>query len=70
MFGGVLAILIAIWVFRTTTQAKTGNVLLWTAGAAVLFFFVKILFYNIKIVIWIILLMDKVVTHEFNVVII
>ena len=49
MFGGVLAILIAIWVFRTTTQAKTGNVLLWTAGAAVLFFVVQILFYNINI---------------------
>ena len=49
MFGGVLAILIAIWVFRTTTKAKTSNVLLWTAGAAILFFVVQILFYNINI---------------------
>ncbi|MCK5356593.1 MAG: hypothetical protein KAJ63_15865 [Methyloprofundus sp.] len=49
MFGGVLAILIAIWVFRTTVKAKTGNVILWTAGAAVLFFVVQILFYNINI---------------------
>ncbi len=49
MFGGVLAILIAIWVFRTAVQAKTGKVLLWTAGGALLFFVVQILFYNINI---------------------
>ncbi|TXL02020.1 hypothetical protein BMR02_00195 [Methylococcaceae bacterium HT1] len=49
MFGGVLAILIAIWVFRTAVQAKTGNVILWTAGAAILFFVVQMLFYNINI---------------------
>jgi hypothetical protein len=49
MFGGVLTILIAIWIYRTTVQAKTGNVLLWTAGAAVLFIVVQLLFYNINI---------------------
>ncbi|WP_428356942.1 hypothetical protein [Methyloprofundus sp.] len=49
MFGGVLTILIAIWTFRTAVQAKTGNVLLWTAGAAVLFIVVQVLFYNINI---------------------
>ena len=49
MFGGVLAILIAIWIYRTAVQAKTGNILLWTAGAAILFFVVQVLFYNINI---------------------
>ena len=49
MFGGVLTILIAIWIYRTTVQAKTGNVLLWTAGVAVLFIVVQLLFYNINI---------------------
>ncbi len=51
MFGGVLAILIAIWVFRTAQKAKTGNTILWTAGAALLFFVVQILFYNLNILI-------------------
>lgn len=49
MFGGVLTILVAIWIYRTTVQAKTGNVLLWTVGGAVLFFVVQLLFYNINI---------------------
>ncbi|NYT47511.1 MAG: hypothetical protein H0A75_08000 [Candidatus Methanofishera endochildressiae] len=49
MFGGVLTILIAIWMYRTAVRAKVGNVLIWTAGAAVLFIVVQVLFYNINI---------------------
>jgi len=49
MFGGVLAILIAIWIFRTTTGAKTGNVVYWTAGAVALFIAVQVLFINLNI---------------------
>ncbi|HIG65609.1 MAG TPA: hypothetical protein EYQ43_08690 [Methyloprofundus sp.] len=49
MFGGVLTILVAIWVYRTAVRAKSGNVLFWTAGAAVLFIVVQVLFYNINI---------------------
>mgnify|MGYP000297037928 CR=1 FL=1 len=51
MFGGILTILIAIWVYRSSIQAKTGNALYWTAGAAVLFFIVQMLFYNVNIMI-------------------
>ncbi len=51
MFGGVLSILIAIWVYRTAVQAKTGKVLFWTAGAALMFFVVQLLFYNFNILI-------------------
>ncbi len=51
MFGGVLTILIAIWVYRTAASAKVSNILLWTAGAAVLFIAVQVLFYNINIII-------------------
>lgn len=51
MFGGVLAVLIAIWVFKTAVKAKTSKVILWTAGAAILFFTVQILFYNLNILI-------------------
>ncbi|MDF1581907.1 MAG: hypothetical protein RQ733_00935 [Methyloprofundus sp.] len=49
MFGGLLSILIAIWVYRTAVQAKTGKILFWTAGAAIMFFVVQILFYNFNI---------------------
>ena len=49
MFGGVLTILIAIWVYRTAIQSKTSNALFWTAGAAVLFIVVQVLFYNVNI---------------------
>ncbi|NOR80685.1 MAG: hypothetical protein GQ529_07620 [Methyloprofundus sp.] len=49
MFGGVLTILVAIWVYRTAVQAKTGKILLWTAGAAILFITVQVLFYNVNI---------------------
>jgi len=51
MFGGILTILIAIWVFRSAQKAKTGNALLWTAGSAILFFVIQIVFYNLNILI-------------------
>ena len=49
MFGGVLTILVAIWIYRTAVQAKTSKVVLWTAGAALLFVTVQVLFYNVNI---------------------
>lgn len=51
MFGGIITILIAIWIYRTAIEAKTGHALYWTAGAAVLFFVVQMLFYNVNIMI-------------------
>ena len=51
MFGGVLTVLIAIWVFGTATQAKTGKVVYWTAGAVVLFIVVQYLFIQLNIMI-------------------
>ena len=51
MIGGVLIILVAIWIFGTATQAKTGNVIYWTAGAALLFLVVQYLFIQLNIVI-------------------
>ena len=51
MIGGVLIILVAIWIFGTATQAKTGKVIYWTAGAAVLFLVVQYLFIQLNIVI-------------------
>ena len=49
MFGGVLTILVAIWIFKTEAQAKTGKILLWTVGGALLFVAVQVLFYNVNI---------------------
>jgi len=49
MFGGVLTILVAIWIFKTEAQAKTGKILIWTVGSALLFVAVQVLFYNVNI---------------------
>ena len=38
MIGGVIMILTAIWVYQSLMKAKTGNVLLWVAGCAAVFF--------------------------------
>ena len=51
MIGGILIILVAIWVFGTATKAKTGNVIYWTAGAATLFLVMQYLFIQLNIII-------------------
>ena len=38
MIGGVIMILVAIWVYQSLIKAKTGNLLWWVAGCAALFF--------------------------------
>jgi hypothetical protein len=37
VFGGLISILIAIWIYRTAIEAKTGNAVLWVAGSVVVF---------------------------------
>jgi len=37
VFGGIISILIAIWIYRTGIEAKTGNVFYWVAGSAIVF---------------------------------
>lgn len=51
MIGGVIMILTAIWVYQTLIKAKTGNVLLWVAGCAIVFLVIQVLFYNVNIMI-------------------
>ncbi|MCQ8119346.1 MULTISPECIES: hypothetical protein [Methylomonas] len=51
MIGGVIMILTAIWVYQTLIKAKTGNVLLWVAGCAIVFLVIQVMFYNINIMI-------------------
>ena len=37
VFGGLISILIAIWIYRTANDAKTGNKLFWVAGSVILY---------------------------------
>ncbi|MCF6251282.1 MAG: hypothetical protein L3J75_08445 [Methylococcaceae bacterium] len=37
VFGGLITILIAVWIYRTATEANTGNKLYWVAGSVVVY---------------------------------
>ncbi len=43
MFGGLISILIAIWIYRTAIEAKTGNTLYWVAGSVIVFLSVQLM---------------------------
>lgn len=38
MIGGIVMVLVAIWVYQTLMKAKKSNVLMWVAALSVLFF--------------------------------
>ena len=52
VYGGIISILIAIWVFRTAREAKTGNTLFWVAGSVVTFLVVQLvmIYFNAMII--------------------
>ena len=52
VFGGLIAIFIAIWIYRTALQEKTGNALLWVAGSFVVYLGVQLgmIYFNIMII--------------------
>ncbi|MDQ7091864.1 MAG: hypothetical protein Q9M50_14705 [Methylococcales bacterium] len=52
VFGGIISILIAIWIFRTARDAKTGNTFYWVAGSVVLFLVVQtiMIYFNAMII--------------------
>ncbi len=52
MFGGLISILIAIWIYRTAIEAKTGNTLYWVAGSVIVFLSVQLImtYFNAMIV--------------------
>ncbi|MCF6203785.1 MAG: hypothetical protein L3J59_08965 [Methylococcaceae bacterium] len=47
-FGGIIAIFIAIWVYRTALEHKTGNALYWVAGSFIVFLVVQFLAINLN----------------------
>jgi hypothetical protein len=52
VIGGLLAILIAIWIYRTALEAKTGNALFWVAGSFIVFLGIQItmIYFNVMII--------------------
>jgi hypothetical protein len=49
MIGGVLSILIAVWIYQTAVKAKIANVTLWWGGAAVVFLLTQFVLIDINI---------------------
>lgn len=47
-FGGIIAIFIAIWVYRTALEHKTGNALYWVAGSFIVFLVAQFLVINLN----------------------
>jgi hypothetical protein len=43
VFGGIISILIAIWIYRTAIQEKTGYALYWVAASVIIFLAVQAL---------------------------
>ncbi len=41
VFGGIISILIAIWIFRTAREAKTGHTFYWVLGSVIIFLVVQ-----------------------------
>lgn len=51
VIGGLIAILIAIWIYRTAIQAKTGNALFWVLGGFVLFMSLQIMMIYLNVMV-------------------
>jgi hypothetical protein len=52
VFGGIISILIAVWIYRTAIQLKISNIWYWVAGSAVIFLAVQMgmIFVNAAII--------------------
>ncbi|WP_340123630.1 hypothetical protein [Methylobacter svalbardensis] len=49
MISGIIMILVVLWIYQSAMRAKTGNVMMWVAGAAIGFFVMVFLFQYINI---------------------
>lgn len=49
MIGGIIMVLVAIWIHQTAVRVKMPNALLWTAGAAVIFFVTQFVLIEVNI---------------------
>ncbi|MDO9169648.1 MAG: hypothetical protein Q7U18_11275 [Methylobacter sp.] len=49
MIGGILMILVALWIYQSAMRAKADNVIMWVAISAVVFFVVQLAFIDINL---------------------
>ncbi len=49
MIGGIIMILVALWVYQSAMRAKVDNVIIWVAIGAVTFFVVQLVFIDINL---------------------
>jgi len=49
--GGIIAIFIAIWIYRTALEHKTGNALYWVAGSFIVFLVIQFIMIKFNMVI-------------------
>jgi len=49
--GGIIAIFIAIWIYRTAQENKTGNGLYWVVGSFVVFLIIQFIMIKFNMVI-------------------
>ncbi|MDD5113304.1 MAG: hypothetical protein PHC94_04760 [Methylobacter sp.] len=49
MIGGVIMILVAVWLYQSALKAKTNNLLLWVAVGAITFFVVQLLMVEVNV---------------------
>lgn len=52
VYGGIVSILIAIWIYKTAMEHKTGHTFYWVAGAVILFLLMqtKMILFNAFII--------------------
>jgi len=49
MIGAIVMIFVALWVYQSAIKAKVGNVMMWVAGAAAVFFMMQFLLVDINV---------------------
>lgn len=49
MIGGVVMILVALWIYQSAMRANVNNVMMWVAIGAVVFFAVQLAFIDINL---------------------
>ena len=49
MIGGIVMIFVALWIYQSAMRAKTGNVMMWVAIGAVVFFVVQLGFIDVNL---------------------
>lgn len=49
MIGGIIMILVAVWLYQSALKAKTSNLLLWVAVGTITFFVVQFLLVDVNI---------------------